>query len=386
MDTIVKRFNRNYISGDYHITMKIKVIRVTKSKDFLYLYDGMIDDELDMNKKLLIDSFKHGHLYSLSYNDDGNILPVCCISRNQKSYLTWSHANIKQRGFTKELIKALHTTINNDDSDISTNHLPLDSTILSTVPLSASSSSMLESKSSSSSSLMTIKDDWASVDLQLIDNGNDFWSLYDSIDDDFYDYREQFLNAYYYNTLYGLRVSSTEEMKQRMAYNDDIFCKGSNYLLPIFASVVNEEKYNICALVWTHKRARGHGFGAYLLSSLNITKVERPLLSAASFWSHMKIEPVGDRIEGYDELYHRLQKSNDMYKHNIINPLTNRKIVIGGGTYLKLVKSGNILQTDYEKKIIERVNLKEENHDDHIEYINKINYLDKTIRKLKCFI
>jgi hypothetical protein len=128
------------------------------------------------------------------------------------------------------------------------------------------------------------------VKLEKID-ASDFWCLIEELIDDesgFLNNRITILEAYKHGNLYGLRVIETEEMYERGASTDEIYCENSFYLLPCFC--VKEE--NRAIIIWTHSRVRKMGFGRKLIKLLKIEYAYDPLPGSIDFWKKCNIKII----------------------------------------------------------------------------------------------
>src|SRR5205809_561033 len=70
-------------------------------------------------------------------------------------------------------------------------------------------------------------DDWGEIVLVIITNGDEFWTLFDELEDDesgFIGNRSVLVDAYKDGNLYGLKVTETDSMYHRGAQQDKIFC------------------------------------------------------------------------------------------------------------------------------------------------------------------
>lgn len=129
----------------------------------------------------------------------------------------------------------------------------------------------------------SIHNDYGDYKVKRIIDGSEFWQLMDALVDDksgFLHNRDVIVNAFRNSKLYGLVVDETEEMFERRAWHDPIFCPGSWYLLPCFC-VVSGRTANI---IWTHSRARNNGMAKTLINELDIQCAENPLPDSISFW------------------------------------------------------------------------------------------------------
>ena len=116
---------------------------------------------------------------------------------------------------------------------------------------------------------------YGELKLTQIDS-DDFWRLIDELCDDhsvFLHNKKTILEAYKEGNLYGLRIDETEEMYERGARMDEVFCKDSFYLLPCFC--VKEKDTAI--LLWTHRRARNRGFAKKMVELLDLQVASHPL-------------------------------------------------------------------------------------------------------------
>ncbi len=132
-------------------------------------------------------------------------------------------------------------------------------------------------------------DDWGQLEVTKIIDGEYFWCLFDELCDDksnFLHNRSNIVEAYKNGNLYGLQVIETDEMCNRRAKLDTIFCNGSFYLLPCF--IIKEN--NQAIIIWTHSRARNKGFARKMIELLEINSVYNPLLESMGFWEKVKIK------------------------------------------------------------------------------------------------
>lgn len=126
-----------------------------------------------------------------------------------------------------------------------------------------------------------------------IERGSDFWCLMDELKDDdsgFLYNRGTLADAFRNGDLYGLRVTETNAMSRRRAYQDDIFCRNSFYLLPCFCVTWVEKPDHIdthpaALFVWTHTRARRTGLAKTLIKGLGIECALNPLPQSLPFWA-----------------------------------------------------------------------------------------------------
>lgn len=134
-------------------------------------------------------------------------------------------------------------------------------------------------------------EDWGTIELVQIVDGNDFWSLIDELIDDedgFIHNKNTLVEAYRDGNLYGLRVNETDSMYERGAAGDKIFCKNSFYLLPCLC--VKEGDNAI--IIWTHKKARLNGFAKLLVQLLDIKVAKQPLKGSIGFWKKLNIKMI----------------------------------------------------------------------------------------------
>ena len=118
-------------------------------------------------------------------------------------------------------------------------------------------------------------DDWGRIQLQCIDEADEFWCLMEEVFDDsdeenggFWFNRDYLLDAYKENLLFGLRVSETDSMHDRRARSDTIFVRRSFYLLPCLCI----PKGDVVDIIWVHRRARRLGFGTLLVQRLGLIR------------------------------------------------------------------------------------------------------------------
>lgn len=110
-------------------------------------------------------------------------------------------------------------------------------------------------------------EDWGEIKLLNIDNGWDFWCLFDALCKEsslLYD-RTQIVDAYKNGNLYGLKVKETEEMNARSAMMDKIFLN-CLYLLPCLC--IKEDKK--IAFLWIHHSAQNIGIDKKFTELLRI--------------------------------------------------------------------------------------------------------------------
>jgi len=142
-----------------------------------------------------------------------------------------------------------------------------------------------------------IMKDWGPIHLVSIYDGRDFWCLISDLcgeNPDLIVNKEQFIEAYRKDTLYGFEVEETESMYSRKAYNDPIFCKGTckedGYLLPCLSI----KERNTIQLFWVDKRVKRLGIQRELLRLLlNHEDIEFPPLPPPNpkkkgLWKKMK--------------------------------------------------------------------------------------------------
>ena len=131
--------------------------------------------------------------------------------------------------------------------------------------------------------------DFGEIKLNKIDSSDDFWCLFDELWNDksvFLHNRKSILEAYKDGNLYGLRVNETDEMYERGARMDNIFCEDSFYLLPCFCVKEN----NKAIIIWTHTRARKMGFAKKLVELLQIECAYKPLPDSICFWEKCNVK------------------------------------------------------------------------------------------------
>jgi hypothetical protein len=97
-------------------------------------------------------------------------------------------------------------------------------------------------------------DDWAGIVMFPIYDGKDFFTLITEIEADSYEIQNKDIlaNAFRDGILYGFEVEESDSMFERKAYDDDIFCKNSHYLLPIICV----KQKGIIILLWVHHRVK----------------------------------------------------------------------------------------------------------------------------------
>ena len=138
-------------------------------------------------------------------------------------------------------------------------------------------------------------EDWGEIRLTQIDD-YDFWRLFDEMVDDnsgFFHNRSTLLEAYKNDNLYGLSVGETDEMFQRRARMDTLFCRNSWYLLPCFC--VKEDDTAI--IIWTHTRARRNGFAKKLVELLHIKYAHTPLPESIEFWKKCNVRNAIEKVQ-----------------------------------------------------------------------------------------
>jgi hypothetical protein len=125
--------------------------------------------------------------------------------------------------------------------------------------------------------------DYGDFAVKRITNGMDFWHLIDALMDDksgFINNREVLVEAYRNSNLYGLVIEETEDMFERQAWMDPIFCPGSWYLLPCLCVASGKT----AKIIWTHSTVRRHGMANKFINHLNLKRAESPLPNTLSFW------------------------------------------------------------------------------------------------------
>ena len=128
------------------------------------------------------------------------------------------------------------------------------------------------------------------VIVEKIDAGS-FWCLIEEMIDDksgFLHNRRTILEAYKHDNLYGLKVIETEDMYQRGASTDPIYCTNSFYLLPCFC--IKEE--NKVIMIWTHTRARKMGFAKKLVEMLDVKYAHDVLPESIEFWKKCNVTVI----------------------------------------------------------------------------------------------
>jgi GNAT superfamily N-acetyltransferase len=134
--------------------------------------------------------------------------------------------------------------------------------------------------------------DYGNTELHQIESVENFWALYDElIDDDsgFQYNRATLLEAFKNGNLWGLTIKETDSMFKRGAAEDIIFIKPcvahQLYLLPCLCVLNNEG--NKILIIWTHSRARRHGYAKTLIEYLSFDTLlipDRPLPESIPFW------------------------------------------------------------------------------------------------------
>lgn len=140
---------------------------------------------------------------------------------------------------------------------------------------------------------MSLASDYGEIELVQIQNGDDFWALFEELVDDksgFLGNKTYILEAYRTGNLFGLQICETSAMYERGALKDPIFCKSNNtfYLLPCFC-IMREKTVEI---IWTHSRARRMGFAKKLVELLHVEYAWNPLSESLGFWERLNIRPT----------------------------------------------------------------------------------------------
>lgn len=134
--------------------------------------------------------------------------------------------------------------------------------------------------------------DYGNTELHQIESVENFWALYDELVDDnsgFINNRTTLLEAFKNGNLWGLTIEETDSMFKRHAWEDPIFVKNNItntlYLLPCLCLLNNEG--NKILIIWTHSRARRHGYAKKLVEYLSVDTLlipDRPLPESLPFW------------------------------------------------------------------------------------------------------
>ena len=137
---------------------------------------------------------------------------------------------------------------------------------------------------------MSLASDYGEIELVQIQNGDDFWALFEELTDDnsgFLGNKSIIVEAYRKGNMFGLQVRENAAMYQRGALTDSIFCNSNNtfYLLPCFC-IMREKTVEI---IWTHTRARRMGFAKKLVELLNVEYAWNPLPESIGFWTRLQI-------------------------------------------------------------------------------------------------
>ena len=125
------------------------------------------------------------------------------------------------------------------------------------------------------------------ITLELIENSDDFWALYDELLNDesgFIFNRTMILDAFKDKELYGLRVNEINYTSKQHS----IYCANSDDLLPCLCVKHN----NTAMVLWTHTRARRRGFAKELVKLLNVQHAYNPLPGSENFWRSCNIQMV----------------------------------------------------------------------------------------------
>ena len=138
--------------------------------------------------------------------------------------------------------------------------------------------------------------DYGELRLVPITCDRDFWSLVSALQEDekpFLNNLNTIVEQYRNNNLYGLRVTETEEMYERGACQDPVFCRymdgtHSLYLLPCFCMKVG----NTAELLWVHSKARRMCLGKRLVKLLNIQFAYVVDKESMPFWNACNVLPV----------------------------------------------------------------------------------------------
>lgn len=116
----------------------------------------------------------------------------------------------------------------------------------------------------------------------------------DPYDGGLFNDRDEILRAYGEHRLYGLLVSSTQEMEDLHSMErDPIFMKYSNCecsrMLPCLAVIdktfAYDDTFSECQYLWVAKRARKKGLATYLLDELLVSSAKNQMPSAMDFWN-----------------------------------------------------------------------------------------------------
>ena len=112
---------------------KLKLVEITDSQKFWYLYDELEKDMSGIvkNRTCLLQAFRNGHLYGLEVEEtdemyDKNereknsifcrsklgefswyLLPCFCVKREDKAMMIWTHSRARKNGFATKLTELL---------------------------------------------------------------------------------------------------------------------------------------------------------------------------------------------------------------------------------------------------------------------------------------
>ena len=130
--------------------------------------------------------------------------------------------------------------------------------------------------------------DWGEVRVVPIEDGREFWYLWDALCGDasggasgdasggasaFRYWREEIVEAFRGGRMHGLRVAETDAMYARRAFADPIFNftnrRAPMYLLPCFCTVDQAEPRR-ATMLWVHGGARRLGLSARFVRGLGI--------------------------------------------------------------------------------------------------------------------
>jgi hypothetical protein len=131
---------------------------------------------------------------------------------------------------------------------------------------------------------------YGEIELAKIETGNEFFFLLDTLFEDEEKYlppdtgfrwnKRIIADSFKDGCLYGLRVNETKEMYEKNAWKDEIFGKGTFYLLPCFCIMTRD----ICEIIWIKSNIRKQGLGKKFIELLNIKKAYRPVKGSEYFW------------------------------------------------------------------------------------------------------
>lgn len=148
---------------------------------------------------------------------------------------------------------------------------------------------------------LTKMPDYGEAEFVEIDRVEDFWVLWDELNDDdecgLKHSRNILLEAFKDGNLWGLRIAETDGMFARGAHTDPVFCKTSKgaqmYLLPCLICDRNTKTYTKIDIIWVHPRARRMGYAMKMVSILyEVAPLplipDRPVPESIPFWETCK--------------------------------------------------------------------------------------------------